>query len=50
MKKILAIILSLTMMLSVTVTASAAGTSKASATAPNTSEFVTLTWMYEGKS
>jgi putative aldouronate transport system substrate-binding protein len=45
MKKILAIILSLTMMLSISVSA---GTSKASSKAPDTSEFVTLTWMYEG--
>jgi putative aldouronate transport system substrate-binding protein len=45
MKKILAIVLSLTMMLSLSVSASAF--SKASSK-PNTSKFVTLTWMYEG--
>lgn len=43
MKKVLAIILSLTVMLSVSVSAV---TKKAAA--PDTSEFVSLTWMYEG--
>jgi putative aldouronate transport system substrate-binding protein len=46
MKKILSIILSLTMIISLSITASAF--SSTSSSKPNTSKFVTLTWMYEG--
>lgn len=46
MKKIMAIILSLAMTLSLS--ASATAYSSTSSSKPNTSKFVTLTWMYEG--